>query len=102
MVAAAEIIGKGETSVRREGSITAHSELLMLRNSGDKVIFTAERPLTLYTTLEPCLMCLGAAMQCGVDRLVYGMSCAPDGGARFLDEIVSSGQNAPEIMGGGA
>ncbi len=42
-------------------------------------------------------MCLGAAMQVGVDEIVYGMEAAPDGGTRFVDAIREGRQTPPKI-----
>jgi hypothetical protein len=39
-------------------------------------------------------------MQTGVDKIVFGMKAAPDGGANLRDAVIQSGQNAPEIVGG--
>ena len=100
LVANGEVLGVGQTSVRRLGSITAHSELLMLREAGDSRLFTAAKPVALYTTLEPCLMCLGAMIQCEIDRVIYGMKCLPDGGTPFATAIHDAGQKVPEITAG--
>lgn len=93
-----EVIAKTQTSVVREESIVAHGELMALLRAKNS-IWAASRPLTLVTTLEPCLMCLGAAMQCGVDRVVFGMHCAPDGGLALVPQLEAIGQKAPEIVG---
>jgi tRNA(adenine34) deaminase len=39
------------------------------------------RRCTLYTTLEPCLMCMGTAMSFGLGRIVYALSGPADGAA---------------------
>lgn len=94
----AELI-RGQTSVARQGTIIAHGELLALKNAGWEV-FSADRPLTIYTTLEPCLMCIGAAIQCTVDEIVYAMPAKPDGGTRYLDSISNKGEKVPIIRSG--
>lgn len=92
-------LGRGQTQVKRRGSIAAHGELFALLEAKEKV-FTADRPLVIYTTLEPCLMCLGACIQTGVDEVVFGMLARPDGGSRFAEQIRQSGQNVPKITAG--
>ncbi|MFZ5904495.1 MAG: nucleoside deaminase [Chloroflexota bacterium] len=87
---------RSQTMVKRHGNLSAHGELFSILNAKGK-IWTAEHPLIIYTTLEPCLMCLGAAMQVGVDEIVYGMDAAPDGGTRFVDAIRGGGQTPPKI-----
>jgi len=98
LVGGDSLIGKTQTKVRRMGSIVAHGELTLLLEAKNK-IYTASRPLAVYTTLEPCIMCLGACMQCGVDVIVFGMRCAPDGGADLIEAIHRLGQKTPTIVG---
>lgn len=59
---------------------TAHAEVLALRDAARRVGNYRLPGTTLYVTIEPCLMCLGALLQARVRRLVFG---APDpkGGA---------------------
>lgn len=99
LVGAGELVRPTQTAVRRRGSMVAHGELTALLDAGES-IYTISHPLVLYTTLEPCLMCLGAMMQCDVDTVVYGMKCAPDGATRFVDHIRHSGQRMPDVVGG--
>jgi len=59
---------------------TAHAEILVLR-AGARLRGNYRLPgLSLYVTIEPCIMCLGAMIQARLRRLVFG---APDlkGGA---------------------
>jgi tRNA(adenine34) deaminase len=99
LVGGDQLISVSQTSVRRHGSIVAHGELLALLDAKDR-IYSCDRPLVLYTTLEPCLMCLGAMMQCEVDKVVFGMRCAPDGATELAKPIAASGQRVPDIAGG--
>jgi tRNA(adenine34) deaminase len=59
---------------------TAHAEVLALREAAARLGNYRLPGTTLYVTIEPCLMCLGALIQARVARLVFG---APDpkGGA---------------------
>ena len=59
---------------------TAHAEILALRSAAAVARNHRLAGATLYATVEPCAMCMGAALQARVARLVYG--CAdPKGGA---------------------
>ena len=98
LVAGGEIVASTQTRVLREESIVAHGELMMLFDAKQK-IYSFARPLVLFTTLEPCLMCLGAMIQCEIDELVYGMKCAPDGGLNFASQADSRGQRLPKVTG---
>jgi tRNA(adenine34) deaminase len=50
-----------------------HAEIEALRNVPDH-LWKSSRSMTLYTTLEPCLMCLGAILLHHVGRVIYGSS----------------------------
>lgn len=99
LVANDKEIGRGVTANVRENGIIAHGELFVLLNA-KRTLFACEHPLVLYTTLEPCIMCLGASVECGVDKIVYGMPALPDGGACYADKIRGVKENIPEIIGG--
>lgn len=53
---------------------TAHAEVLLLRLVANKLNNYRMPEITVYVTLEPCLMCYGALLQARVKRLVY--ACA--------------------------
>lgn len=91
-------ITRAQTQVRRRGSIAAHGELYAILDAKASIYEYAD--LTIYTTLEPCLMCVGACLQAGVKHVVFGMRAAPDGAASLSSAIRDSGQPAAEIEGG--
>lgn len=49
-----------------------HAELLILKKLSRKFKSWRLGGITLYVTLEPCLMCMGALIQTRIDRLVFG------------------------------
>tara|TARA_B110000240_G_scaffold166848_1_gene188351 strand:- start:756 stop:1229 length:474 start_codon:yes stop_codon:yes gene_type:complete len=53
---------------------TAHAEVIALRKAGKKLNNYRLAGSTLYVTLEPCVMCLGAIMHARIDRIVFGAS----------------------------
>jgi len=53
---------------------TAHAEVEALRKAGRKLKNYRLSGLTLYVTLEPCAMCLGAMMHARIERVVFGAS----------------------------
>ena len=66
---------------------TAHAEILVLRK-GAELLGNYRLPGTsLYVTLEPCLMCIGAIIQARVERLVYGASDPKSGAVCSLYPI---------------
>jgi tRNA(adenine34) deaminase len=56
--------------------LLAHPELVALQQ-------TNRRGVTLVTTLEPCLLCMAAAMFQFADRVVYALESPTDGGTRI-------------------
>lgn len=59
---------------------TAHAEVLALRAAGERADAYRLPRAVLYATVEPCAMCLGAALHARVARIVYG-AADPKGGA---------------------
>ena len=53
---------------------TAHAEIEVLRKAGKKLLNYRLPKTTLYVTLEPCTMCLGAMIHARIERVVFGAS----------------------------
>ncbi|MCH9636369.1 MAG: tRNA adenosine(34) deaminase TadA [Candidatus Rickettsiella isopodorum] len=51
---------------------TAHAEVLLLQQAAKQLKNHRLLETTLYVTLEPCLMCVGAMIQARIKRLVFG------------------------------
>jgi len=51
---------------------TAHAEILALRKAAQKVVNYRLLDTTLYVTIEPCIMCMGAIVHARVARVVFG------------------------------
>lgn len=75
-----EIIGAGFNQPIRTCDATAHAEVVTLRSASQFRQNYRLPGTTLYVTLEPCTMCLGALIHARVDRLVFGAS-EPKAGA---------------------
>ena len=75
-----EVIGRGRNSPVGAHDPTAHAEILALRDAATRVGNYRLPGCTLYVTLEPCVMCVGAFMHARVDRVVYGTT-EPKAGA---------------------
>lgn len=70
-----EIIGEGSNQPIQMHDPSAHAEMIALRSASEKIKNYRLVNTTLYVTLEPCLMCVGAIVHARVKRVVYG---APD------------------------
>ena len=67
-----EIIGEGWNRPIEGHDPTAHAEILALRAGAQRLRNYRLERTTLYATLEPCAMCMGAAMNARVSRVVFG------------------------------
>ena len=74
MVYEGAIIARGQNRVLRDSDPTAHAEIAVLREAARRMGNYRLGGTTLYVTLEPCVMCLGALMLARIGRLVYGAS----------------------------
>jgi tRNA(adenine34) deaminase len=60
---------------------TAHAVIRALRETARKLGPEALRDATIFSTLEPCAMCVGALLSCDVDTLVFAAPNPVDGAA---------------------
>jgi len=69
------IIAEAHNQVEFLRDATAHAEILCLKKASAHLQNWRLTGVTLYTTVEPCAMCLGAILLSRIERLVWG---APD------------------------
>ena len=69
-----QIIAKAHNCPISKNDPTAHAEIEVLRKAGEKLHNYRLPKTTLYVTLEPCSMCLGAMIHARIDRVVFGAS----------------------------
>ena len=67
-----EVIGRGHNRTRMDASVTAHAELVAMREAAGHIGDFRLDPAEIYITLEPCLMCLGAIHQARISRIIFG------------------------------
>ena len=81
---------------------TAHAEIQLLRKAGEKLNNYRLPNTTLYVTLEPCTMCLGAMIHARISRVVFGAYDEKTGVCGSCQDLsTSEGFNhAIEIQGG--
>ena len=72
VVAEGNILGEGWNQPISANDPTAHAELVALRNAASQLQNYRLPDTTLYVTIEPCTMCVGAAIHARIDRLVFG------------------------------
>ena len=66
------IVGRGHNQREASTDPTAHAEVVALRGAAQYVANWRLDTATLYVTLEPCIMCIGAAILSRIQALVYG------------------------------
>ena len=70
-----KIIGRGFNQPISTHDPSAHAEMLALREAASNIGNYRLSKATLYVTLEPCMMCMGAMVHARIERVVFG---APD------------------------
>lgn len=66
-----EVIASGHNTKETLFDPTSHAEINTLREASEKLKSWRLLGTTLYVTLEPCIMCMGALIQARVSRLVF-------------------------------
>lgn len=72
LVSAAKVIAAGHNRTLADHDPSGHAEVVVLRAGGRSVGNHRLPGATLYVTLEPCAMCVGAIVQARIARLVFG------------------------------
>ena len=70
-----------------ESDPTAHAEMRALRTAAAAIGNYRLSEATLYVTVEPCLMCMGAALHARIARLVFGCADPKAGAAGSLFDV---------------
>ena len=66
-----EIIGRGHNLRETSNDPTSHAEMVAIRQAAEAIGHWRLLETTLYVTLEPCVMCMGAIILARIPRLVY-------------------------------
>lgn len=72
VVAGGEVVARGHNRSETDNDPSAHAEIVALREAARKTGNYRLTDATLYVTLEPCAMCMGALVQARIERLVFG------------------------------
>jgi len=71
---------------------TAHAEILALRSAAQQLGNYRLVGTTLYVTVEPCAMCVGAAIQARVERVVFGCHEPKAGALGSVFDLIGEGK----------
>ena len=67
-----KIIARGHNLKETAADATNHAEIIAIKRASKKLGRWRLTDSTIYVTLEPCLMCMGALIQARIERLVFG------------------------------
>ena len=97
-----EVLGSASNRVEAGGDASLHAELLALRAASRRLGGWRLEGTTLYSTLEPCPMCAGAALLCRVSRVVYAALDPRKGADLSAYDVLSSpsGNHHPLVAPG--
>lgn len=70
------VIAEARNRVNTNGDITAHAELMLVRNLERDGLLDQLARGTVYASCEPCPMCVGGMFWAGAREVVYGLSAA--------------------------
>ena len=92
------VIARGFNELNKTGNPTAHAEIVTFAKAAGNAPPEA-RDLILVSTLEPCVMCLGASMVSAVDTVVYALRAPADSGTGRVSPPSSPESQMPRIVG---
>lgn len=97
-----EIIGAGLNRSIQDADPTAHAEIVAIRAAALRENNYRLNNSTLYVTLEPCAMCVGAMLQARISRVVFGAYDAKAGAAGSVIDLCDNRQlnHQIEVNGG--
>lgn len=88
VVLAGRVVGEGWNQVTSTHDPTAHAEVVAIRRACAALGRFELGGAVLYTSCEPCPMCLAAAYWARIDRIVFGASAADAAAAEFDDTAI--------------
>lgn len=83
-----KIIGRGVNRVTANNDPTAHAEVQAIRNACNQLKTFILDGCTIYSSCEPCPMCLGAIYWAHIDALCYGSGREDAAEAGFDDSLI--------------
>jgi len=101
-VAGGQIVGAGHNRPIGLGDPTAHAEILAIRSAASQLKAYRLAEVSIYVTLEPCVMCVGAMVNARISRVVYGARDEKAGALGSMYDIGRDGRlnHRFEVVGG--
>ena len=97
-----KVIGKGWNQPISKNDPSAHAEVIAIRDAAKEVNNYRLLDATLYVTLEPCLMCVGAILHARIKKLVFGAFDPKTGAVSSLFNMLTDSRHNHhvEVRGG--
>jgi len=92
-----EVVAEGWNVSITHHDPAAHAEIMALREAGAQLGNYRLLETTLYVTLEPCLMCVGAMIHARIGRLVYGASDLKTGAVHSVFPLLGDPRHNHQI-----
>jgi len=83
-----QMISRGYNRIETDLNSCAHAEIITITKASRKLKSWRLNGSTIYITLEPCVMCLGAIINSRIDRIVYGASDPKCGSTNLVNSSV--------------
>ena len=97
VVVEGRILGRGHNQPISRHDPSAHAEIVALREAARTLGNYRLSGATLYVTVEPCAMCVGALMHARVSRLVYGTDEPRTGAVKSVFHLLNGAAAAPAV-----
>jgi tRNA(adenine34) deaminase len=81
------MVARAHDRVQESNDPTAHAVVVALREAARKLGTARLADATIFTTLEPCSMCVGALLESDVEALVYAVPNRTDGAAGTVIQL---------------
>jgi len=97
-----EIVGRGWNRNIGLNDPSAHAEIMAMRDAGERLSNHRLLDCSLYVTLEPCPMCVGAMIHARLKRVVFGANDPKTGAAGGMFDLLGDpAHNHKVVISGG-
>lgn len=94
------IIASAHNMREEKQDITAHAEILAIKQAQERLSTSRLKGCELYVTLEPCPMCTWAILQSGIDTVYFGSYNSQYGAMLSNTQLVELSHSKIKIYGG--
>lgn len=96
-----QVFARAHNQRIKNNNAIAHAEMLVIEKACKKLGDWRLKDMTLYVTLEPCLMCAGAIIHSRIKRLVYGCKEAKMGAIKSQYRVFNNKKAHHKVLASG-